>query len=59
MTRFAEMFMEARRRIEDGEDPDVVVPELLEVAEATEEIELAQQLYEDEELEDPMDPGTA
>ena len=53
MTRFAEAFMDARRRIEHGDDPDVVVPELLELAEAPEEIEMAQALFgDDDEDED-------
>jgi hypothetical protein len=57
MTRFAEVFLDARRRIENGEDPELVVPELLEVAEAGEEIEMARRLYGDDGLDDPADPA--
>ena len=48
MSTFRDRFLEARRRIEEGADPEEVVPELLELAEAEEEIEMAEALYEDE-----------
>ena len=48
MTEFRDAFMRARKRLEDGADPEEVVPEVLQAAEAQEEIELAQSLYDDE-----------
>ena len=48
MTEFREAFMRAQRRLETGEDPEAVVPELLELAEADEEISLAESLWDDE-----------
>ncbi|HYX85191.1 MAG TPA: hypothetical protein VE777_09505 [Gaiellales bacterium] len=48
MTTFHEAFVDARRRIEAGEDPELVVPALLRLAEAQEEIEMAEALFEDE-----------
>ena len=45
---FHDAFLEARERIARGEDPELVVPALLAVAEAEEEIELARSLYGDE-----------
>jgi len=51
VTHFHEAFLEARRRIDGGADPDDVVPELLEAAEAQEEIEMAEALYEGERPE--------
>ena len=48
MNTFHDAFLEARRRIEAGDDPERVVPGLLEMAEAEEEIEMAEALYEDE-----------
>ena len=48
MTTFHEAFVDARRRIEAGEDPELVVPALLHLAEAQEEIEMAEALFEDE-----------
>jgi hypothetical protein len=47
VTEFREAFIRARQRVEAGEDPELVVPELLALAEAQEEIELAEGLYED------------
>jgi hypothetical protein len=44
---FRERFLEARRRLTEGEDPEAVVPELLSAAEAQEEIDLAEGLYSD------------
>jgi hypothetical protein len=52
VTSFHDAFIEARRRIEEGADPDDVVPALLEQAEAQEEIEMAEGLYEPELVED-------
>jgi len=39
--------MRARRRVEAGEDPELVVPDVLAVAEAPEEIAMAERLYGD------------
>jgi hypothetical protein len=49
---FHDAFLDARRRIESGVDPEEVVPVLLRLAEAQDEIDLAQGLYTDGE-----DPG--
>jgi hypothetical protein len=48
MTEFRDAFLAARRRIEVGDDPELVVPRLLDLAEAQEEIDLAVGLYGDE-----------
>jgi hypothetical protein len=42
---FHDAFLDARRRIESGADPDELVPILLRLAEAEDEIHLAQGLY--------------
>jgi hypothetical protein len=58
MSEFREAFLRARRRLDEGEDPEVVVPEVIAAAEAPEEIELAEQLWEEaagEEDEDDDD----
>jgi hypothetical protein len=58
MSEFREAFLRARRRIDEGEDPELVVPEVIAAAEAPEEIELAEQLWEEaagEEDEDDDD----
>jgi hypothetical protein len=58
MSEFREAFLRARRRLDEGEDPEVVVPEVIAAAEAQEEIELAEQLWEEaagEEDEDDDD----
>ena len=39
--------MRARRRVDEGEDPEVVVPDVIAAAEAQEEIEMAERLYGD------------
>ncbi|HET7171560.1 MAG TPA: hypothetical protein VFI18_07985 [Gaiellales bacterium] len=52
MNTFHDAFLDARRRIASGADPEQVVPVLLELAEAKDEIDLAQALYEDELDED-------
>jgi hypothetical protein len=52
MSEFREAFLKARRRLEDGEDPEVVVPEVIAKAEAPEELELAESLYDEAELEE-------
>ena len=52
MNTFHDAFLDARRRIQSGADPEQVVPVLLKLAEAEDEIELAQGLYEDEPEED-------
>ena len=48
MNTFHDAFLDARRKIEAGADPEEVVPVLLRLAEAPDEIEMAQELYEDE-----------
>jgi hypothetical protein len=53
MTEFRDAFLRARRRVDEGEDPELVVPEVLALAEAQEEIEMAEALYE------PEAPGEA
>ncbi len=52
MSEFREAFLRARRRLEDGEDPEVVVPEVIAAAEAPEEIELAEALWDESEDDD-------
>jgi len=49
---FHDAFLDARRRIEAGADPELVVPVLLKLAEADDEIELAGELYADEPEDD-------
>jgi hypothetical protein len=41
-----------RRRIEEGEDPELVVPDLLRLAAAQDEIDMAESLYKDEADDD-------
>ncbi len=48
VSTFHDAFLDVRRRIESGEDPELVVPGLLRLAEAQEEIDLAEALYADE-----------
>jgi hypothetical protein len=45
---FRDAFLDVRRRIEAGEDPEQIVPPLLHLAESQEEIEMAEALFEDE-----------
>ena len=52
MSTFHDAFLDARRRIEAGADPELVVPVLLKLAEADDEIELAGELYADEAEDD-------
>jgi len=52
VSTFHDAFFEARRKIEAGADPEQVVPMLLKLAEDQDEIELAQELYDDEPDED-------
>jgi hypothetical protein len=53
---FHDAFLDVRRRIEDGEDPELVVPDLLKLASAQDEIDMAEALYEDEvELDEDAD----
>jgi hypothetical protein len=52
VSTFHDAFLDARRRIEAGADPEEVVPVLLKLAEAEDEIVLAQELYADETDED-------
>jgi hypothetical protein len=49
VTGFRDAFMQARREIEEGRDPETVVPLLLELAEAPEEIDMACDLYGDDD----------
>jgi hypothetical protein len=51
MSEFREAFLRARQRLEAGEDPEQVVPEVIAAAEAPEEIELAEQLWEQSDSE--------
>jgi len=53
---FHDAFLDARRRIEAGADPEQVVPVLLKLAEAEDEIVLAQELYADEAGGDDEEP---
>jgi hypothetical protein len=46
---FHDAFLGARERIRRGDDPETVVPQLLQLAEADEEIELAESLYGDDD----------
>jgi hypothetical protein len=56
VSEFREAFLRARRRLEDGEDPELVVPEVIAAAEAPEEIELAEALWdESDDDEDAAD----
>jgi hypothetical protein len=52
MSEFREAFLRARRRLDEGEDPELVVPEVISAAEAPEEIELAEALWDEGEDED-------
>jgi hypothetical protein len=45
---FHDAFLDVRRRIEEGEDPDLIVPELMKLAAAQDEIDMAEALYDDE-----------
>ena len=56
MNTFHDAFLDARRRIEAGADPEQVVPVLLKLAEAEDEIVLAQELYADEAGDDDEEP---
>ncbi len=55
MSEFRDAFLRARRRIDDGEDPEVVVPDVIAAADSPEEIEMAEQLWDDAEVEDDDD----
>ena len=48
MNTFHDAFLDVRRRIEEGEDPELVVPDLLRLAAAQDEIDMAESLYDDE-----------
>jgi len=52
MSEFREAFLRARRRLDEGEDPELVVPEVIAAAEAQEEIDLAEQLWEESDDEE-------
>jgi hypothetical protein len=58
MTDFRDAFLAARRRIDAGADPEQVVPDLLQAAEAQEEIDLATGLYGDGQTPG-SDPGAS
>jgi hypothetical protein len=55
MSEFREAFLRARRRLDEGEDPELVVPEVIAAAEAPEEIELAEQLWDEAASEEGED----
>jgi hypothetical protein len=59
VSEFREAFLRARRRLEDGEDPELVVPEVIAAAEAPEEIELAEALWDESDDEDDDDEDAA
>ena len=48
MNTFHDAFLDVRRRIQDGEDPDLIVPELMRLAAAQDEIDMAEALDADE-----------
>ena len=48
MNTFHDAFLDVRRRIKEGEDPELVVPDLLRLAAAQDEIDMAEELYEDD-----------
>ena len=48
MNTFHDAFLDVRRRIGEGEDPELIVPDLLRLASAQDEIDMAEELYEDE-----------
>ena len=48
MSTFHDAFLDVRRRIAEGEDAELVVPELMRLAQAQAEIDMAEALYEDE-----------
>lgn len=52
MNTFHDAFLDVRRRIEEGEDPELVVPDLLRLASAQDEIDMAEELYDDIEADD-------
>ena len=49
MSEFRDAFLRARRRIDDGEDPEVVVPDVIAAADSPEEIEMVEQLWDEAE----------
>ena len=51
MSTFHDAFLDVRRRIEAGEDPELVVPPLLRIAAAQDEIDMAAGLFEDDDSE--------
>jgi hypothetical protein len=57
MTTFHEAIIAARKRIAEGDDPDQVVPALLAMAEAPEEIDMAAELYGDTDDEGAYGDG--
>ena len=54
MSTFHDAFLDVRRRIEAGEDPELVVPQLLRIAAAQDEIDMAAGLYADDDDEDGL-----
>ena len=52
MSTFRDAFLVARHEIDEGADPELVVPPLLELAEAPDEIEMAEALYGDVEKDE-------
>ncbi len=57
MTTFHDAMLTARRQIEQGADPDQVVPGLLAIAEAQEEIDMAAGLYGEDANEEQHGDG--
>jgi hypothetical protein len=57
VSTFHDAFLDARRRIESGADPDEIVPVLLKLAEAPDEIGLAEGLYDDQLDDDEAKDG--
>ena len=52
MSTFHDAFLDVRRRIDAGEDPELVVPQLLRIAAAQDEIDMAAGLYADDDEDD-------
>ena len=48
MNTFHDAFLDVRRRIVEGEDPELIVPDLLRLAAAQDEIDMAEALYKDD-----------
>ncbi len=57
MSTFHDAFLDVRRRIEAGEDPELVVPSLLRIAAAQDEIDMAAALYGEDDREEQHGDG--